>query len=200
MPFNYSKIEYKNAEDNKNYFLDANIWLKVLFPKNNPSRKDRLYRDFFDRIVSNNKSRIVVPALILSEVINRVLREVYYGKHLAKIRNANPTFNPDKDYYKNVFRNTEDFRIGYALICDEIKNYHGSISLINDGLGSDFRFKDILKNLPAGLDFNDHYYYKLCKKHNYSLLTDDKDFWVEDVEILTESETLYNKFISQKIS
>lgn len=198
MAYNYSKLDKIKAKDNCNYFLDANIWLKVLNPKNNPTFKDKVYISFFDSITQNTKCKIVVPSLVLSEVINRIIREVHYQKHINKIKKTNPTFEPNSDYYKNVFRSSEEYRIAYMLLCDEIKNYHESITLISDGLGSDFKFKHILKDPPAGLDFNDFLYYNICKKNNYTLVTDDKDFWVEDIEILTQSDSLYNKYIAIK--
>ena len=97
---------------------------------------------------------------------------------------------------KNVFRISPEFKIAYSLVCDEIKNYHSTIELLNDGLGVDFKFKHILKDLPSGLDFNDHYYYQLCKKNNFVLITDDKDFWVEDIEIVTMSSSLLDRHIA----
>lgn len=199
MSFSYSKLDYSIATDGSNYFLDANIWLKILNPKIKSSYKDKAYRSFFDSIINNSKTKIVVPSLVLSEVINRILREVHMGKYISKIKRTDSSFVPTADFYKSDFRKTEDFRIAYNLVCDEIKNYHSSITLINDGLGSDFKFKHILKDPPSGLDFNDYYYYNICKKNNYILITDDKDFWVEDVVIYTQSETLYNRFISLKV-
>lgn len=199
MPFSYSKLDFLKATENTNYFLDANIWLKILNPKVKASHKDKVYRNFFDSIISNSKSKIVLPSLVLSEVINRILREVHMGKYIAKQKQLDPSFKEDSGFYKSVFRKTEDFRIAYNLVCDEIKNYHSSISLINDGLGSEFKFKHILKDPPSGLDFNDYYYYNICKKKGYVLVTDDKDFWVEDVMILTQSDTLYNRYISLKV-
>ena len=199
MSFSYSKLDYSKATDGANYFLDANIWLKILNPKVKSSYKDKAYRKFFDSILNNNKTKIVVPSLVLSEVINRILREVHMGKYISKIKRKDPLFVVPTDFYKSDFRKTEDFRIAYNLVCDEIKNYHGSITLINDGLGSDFKFKHILKDPPCGLDFNDYYYYNICKKNNFILITDDKDFWVEDVVIYTQSETLYNRFITLKV-
>ena len=199
MAYSYSKLDKLKASDNCNYFLDANIWLKILIPKNNLSFKDKAYISFFDSIIENKKAKIVVPSLVLSEVINRILREVHFQKHINKIKKTNPTFELTSEYYKNVFRPSEEYRIAYMLLCDEIKNYHESITLISDGLGSDLKFKHILKDPPAGLDFNDFLYYNICKKNNYILLTDDKDFWVENVEILTQSDTLYDKYIAIKI-
>jgi predicted nucleic acid-binding protein len=200
MSFSYCRASSHTVVDNKLYFLDANIWLKILTPKNNPSFKDKNYRLLFDKIVGNTKVKIVVPALVVSEVINRIIREVYYEKHKRKVLRKTPDFVISKEYYKNVFRNSLDYRVAYNLICDEIKNYHSSISLINDEFGSTFKFKHILKDPPVSLDFNDYYYYNLCKKKNYYLVTDDKDFWVENVDVITMSDTLLNKHIATLIT
>ncbi len=199
MAFYYSNASTHSVKDKEYYFIDANIWLKILVPKNNTSYKDKNYRLLFDKIVANTKTRIVVPALVISEVINRIIREVYFQKHIRSIKKRNPSFIPPSDYYKNVFRSSLEYRIAYNLICDEIKNYITSIDLINDEFGTTFKFKHLLKNPPVNLDFNDYYYYNLCKKKSYYLVTDDKDFWVEDVDVITLSKTLLDKYIATLI-
>lgn len=193
MPFQFSNVDFYSVKDHTNYFLDANIWLKVLVPKVDSSYKDKKYLTLFENIISNTKCKIVVPALVLSEVINRILRDVHMGKFISKLKKANPSFTPDKDFYKKVFRPSEEFKIAYGLVCYDIKNYHNSIQLIPDGLGSDFKFKHILSDPPKGLDFNDYFYYNICKKNNFTIVTDDKDFWVEDVHIVTMSKSLLDK-------
>ncbi|MEH6679438.1 MAG: PIN domain-containing protein [Sediminicola sp.] len=199
MSYFYSRASSHKVQDKENYFLDANIWLKVLAPKNNSTFKDKAYLEFFEKIIKNTKARIVVPALVVSEVINRIIREVYFQKHLVKIRNNQPNFNPDGSYYKNVFRPSLDYRVAYNLICDDLKSYNVSIDLIEDEFGSTFKFKHVLTNPPTSLDFNDYYYYNLCKKKDYFLVTDDKDFWVENVKIITMSDTLLNRHIATLI-
>lgn len=196
MSYSYSKASSHSIKNQEKYFLDANIWLKVLAPKNKLSYKDKGYLAFFEKLVNNTKSRIIVPALVVSEVINRIIREVHYKKHLMAVERKTPGFVLPEGYYKNVFRNTVDYRIAYNLICDDIKSYNTSIDLVNDEFGSTFKFKHVMSNPPASLDFNDYYYYNLCKKKGYFLVTDDKDFWVEDVNIVTMSDTLLDKHIA----
>ena len=106
---------------------------------------------------------------------------------------------PPTDFYKAVFRKSDEFKIAYTLLCDEIRDMHDTLHLVSDKLGDKFKLKHILKDLPTHLDFNDHYYYQICKANNYILVTDDKDFWVEDVEVMTESETLFNSFLKLKL-
>ncbi|QXP54864.1 PIN domain-containing protein [Cellulophaga sp. HaHa_2_95] len=199
MSYSYSKASSHSIKNQENYFLDANIWLKVLAPKNRLSYKDKGYLAFFEKLLSNTKVRIIVPALVVSEVINRIIREVHYKKHLNAVEKKTPDFVLTEGYYKNVFRNTEDYRIAYNLICDDIKSYNTSIDLVNDEFGTSFKFKHVMSNPPISLDFNDYYYYNLCKKKGYFLVTDDKDFWVEDVEVVTMSDTLLNKHIATLI-
>jgi len=196
MSYSYSKASSHSVKNQEKYFLDANIWLKVLAPKNKLTYKDKGYLLFFEKLVNNTKVRIVVPALVISEVINRIIREVHYKKHLIAEAKKTPGFTEPDGYYKNVFRNTEDYRIAYNLICDDIKSYSTSIDLVNDEFGTTFKFKHVMSNPPTSLDFNDYYYYNLCKKKGYILVTDDKDFWVKDVQVVTMSETLLNKHIA----
>jgi predicted nucleic acid-binding protein len=200
MSYSYSKASSHQIKDSDKYFLDANIWLKVLAPKNKLTYKDKAYLGFFERLVNNTKVRIIVPALVISEVINRIIREVHFQKHIKGVQKVTPNFIPPSDYYKNVFRNTEDYRIAYNLICDDIKSYNTSIDLVNDEFGSTFKFKHVMSNPPTSLDFNDYYYYNLCKKKGYFLVTDDKDFWVENIEVVTMSDTLLNKHIATLIA
>ncbi|MCA4782741.1 PIN domain-containing protein [Empedobacter stercoris] len=199
MPYKYSKTQNARPKDGAFYFLDANIWIKILAPKSKPSFKDKNYITFVEKIQDNSKCKIVVTALVLSEVINRILRDVHMEKFLLKMQKQDPNYTPPKDFYKAVFRKSNDFKIAYTLLCDEIRDMHDTLHLVSDELGEKFKLKHILKDLPIHLDFNDHYYYQICKANNYILVTDDKDFWVEDVEVMTESDTLFNRFLQLNI-
>jgi len=174
----------------KNYFFDANIWLMILKPSIDLSDYQLKYLDFVQKFMkSANSPRIVVPALVLSEVINRYLREVGMNKFAAK----NKIKDLPKGYYKEVYRSSSQFKIDYKVLCDDIKVYDTHYDLISDKFGIDFTSEDILSDLPQGLDFNDYYYYLLAKKEGYSIVTDDVDFFVEGVEVLTYNSKLYKK-------
>lgn len=94
-------------------------------------------------------------------------------------------------YYKDIFRKSEEFAIQYELICDDIKSYHTLYELISDELGLTIKTKHLLSTPPKGLDFNDHYYYLLTKVKNIPIVTDDSDFFVEGVSVLTFNDKLY---------
>lgn len=174
----------------KKYFFDANLWLKILKPPLKVSNKDQKYLDFVEKFKNHPQHpKIAVTALVLSEVINRYLRDVSFQVFCRK--NNNP--NPDKSYYKEVYRPSAQFQSDYISLCEDIKAYQKWYELIPDGFATDVKQKDILTSPPVNLDFNDLYYYKLSLKHDFTIVTDDKDFFVEDVEVLTYNNQLIEK-------
>jgi hypothetical protein len=102
-----------------------------------------------------------------------------------------------KGFYKENYRKSQQFAIDYILLCDDIKAYHNYFQLLPDGLGDDIKLKHLFKAPPQGLDFNDFYYYLLAKEHNWVVVTDDGDFFVEDIEVHTLNQTLINKYRDQ---
>lgn len=191
MSYNISQVQYHTVRDGDIYLLDANIWLNILTPHNTKNTKESTYIKLFEVIKSNTKARIVLPSLIVSEVVNRILREVYMNKFIKKEKIDKLSIN--SGFYKETYRKTEHFRISYNMLVDDIKSYNSTVDLINDGFGDELKYKHVLSNLPTGLDFNDNYYYLLAKKREYIVVTDDKDFWVQDIKIITQSQTLIDK-------
>jgi predicted nucleic acid-binding protein len=189
MAYNIRNIDYVSLQKKK-YFFDANLWLKILKPPFELSPRDNKYLNFFQKFRDNpNHPKIVVTALVLSEVINRYLREVSYHTYCKKEK----VVNPPKSHYKEVYRNSAQFLSDYVSLCEDIKAYQNFYELVSDGLGTDIRQKDILTSPPQGLDFNDYYYYKLALKHGYTIVTDDKDFFVQDVEVITYNTALVDR-------
>lgn len=172
------------------YFFDANLWLKILKPPIDLSKKDEKYLAFFERFkIDPIKPKIVVTSFLLSEVINRYIHDVSYQKFLKD----NKVVNPPKSYYKQVYRPTQAFKNDFASICDDIDTYSGFFHPISDDLGTNIKLSQILQSPPASLDVNDHFYYLLARLHGYPIVTDDGDFFVEDVEILTYNNQLIDR-------
>jgi len=177
--------------ENRKYFFDANIWLMILKPKITPTPREQKYLNFLERFkTSNQNPKIVIPSLVLSEVINRYLRDVGMERYIKKKNIAKPT---PPDFYKKQYRPSQEFKNDYQLLCDDINDFSVYYEFVSDQLGDQITSEDVLLNPPKGLDFNDHYYYLLAKKENYIIVTDDADFFVEDVDILTNNITLYQK-------
>jgi predicted nucleic acid-binding protein len=187
MAYNIKHIDSAGLQK-RQYLFDANLWLKILKPKFNLPPKDIKYLDFFEKFKNHPQHpKIALTALILSEVINRYLRDVTFKKFCKK----NP--GVDSTHYKEVYRPSQQFQSDYISLCEDIKAYEDYYNLIPDGLSTDVKQKDILTSPPVNLDFNDLYYYRLALKHGFTIVTDDKDFFVEDVEILTYNNQLIEK-------
>ena len=189
MAYNIRSLDMVGLAKRK-YFFDANLWLKILKPPFELSQKDKKYLDFFEKFKNSpNHPKIALTTLLLSEVINRYLRDVTYPKFCKK----NAQEKPHQTYYKQVYRRSPQFLTDYVSLCEDIKAYHNFYELISDGLGSEIKQKDILTSPPQSLDFNDNYYYKMALKHKFVIITDDEDFFVEDVEVLTFNNQLIEK-------
>jgi len=186
MNYNIRHLDNVGLQKRK-YFFDANLWLKILKPPFKIPPRDQKYLNFFEKFKDNiNHPKIVVTALVLSEVINRYLRDVTFPKFYKK-QNVE---NPDKSYYKTIYRPSPQFLLDYISLCEDIKTYQDFYELVDDGFGTDIKQKDILNYPPQSLDFNDNYYYQIAKKRNYIIITDDKDFFVPEVEILSYNNQL----------
>lgn len=180
----------------KLYLFDANLWIKVLMPAFNQKPRDEKYRKFLKKFTEDDANpKIALTSLILSEVINRLMREVAMNKYIREKGIDKTTIS--KGFYKETYRGTDHFKQQYELLCDDIKAYHNSYELVSDELGKTIMSRHIISSPPTGLDFNDYYYYQLAKKKGYAIITDDADFFVEDVEILTYNDTLYQKYKDQ---
>lgn len=189
MTYNIKQIDNAGLHKKK-YFFDANLWLKILKPAFHLKGRDIKYMAFFEKFKNHPEHpKIVLTTLVLSEVINRYLRDVTFKSFCKK----NGNFSPDPSYYKEVYRPSSQFRNDYISLCEDIKTYQNFYELVPDGLATDVKQKDILTSPPISLDFNDLYYYKLALKRGFTIVTDDKDFFVPDVEVFTYNTQLIEK-------
>lgn len=177
----------------KLYLFDSNLWIKIIKPQFHANARTQKYLDFFKKFLKDNANpKIALPALVLSEVINRIMREVAYTKFLTSKGLKKQDVDPG--YYKTTYRKDPHFNTQYQIILDEIRLYHNKYELVNDELGKLLKTNHIITTPASGLDYNDHFYHQLAKKKGYSIITDDIDFFVEDVEILTYNNDLYQKY------
>lgn len=193
---NYQIQDIRTETHPKGEFLfDANVWFYILNPPINLSREIQDYFNFLECIQTSTQKpqpKIVIPSLILSEVINRYLRSVGMKTFFEENPTKEPYPDEKKDRYKDIYRQSNQFKIDYENICAEIKSYSNITKFIDDEFAS-FKQKHILKSPPIGLDFNDFYYSELAKKNNYTIVTHDSDFYVPDVKILTSNRKLLNQ-------
>lgn len=197
MSYQISSIKNQLPSSGTKYLLDTNIWYCILEGISNGYRE--VYLDFFDAIKNFSgiqKPKVVLPTTILSEIINRLLRDIRFREFKENPDNIGKIAGvEERKIYKDVYRNDEQFRIDYGMICYDIKSYHNILEFVGDEFDT-FRIKDILSNPPLGLDFNDFIITKIAKKNNFTIITDDADFLVENINILTANNKLITKSIN----
>jgi hypothetical protein len=175
------------------YLFDANVWLCILDGYYQKNYK-KPYLDFFKKFSSKDyeeQPKILLPSLLLSEVINRLIRDVYFND-FKKAQETTPGINESKAF-KSIYRQDKQFLIDYKIIFQNIKAYQSQIKLIDDNF-SGYRLKDVLKDNSTNLDFNDYLYSKIAKKHSAHIVTDDIDFAGLSLNILTANNKLHKQF------
>jgi predicted nucleic acid-binding protein len=171
------------------YILDSNVWLPILGIDDEPTSPH--YQIFFDKLAKKETSQVILCSLQISEILNRLLRfnarKFYDVKYKGKSGQI-PSFT---DFYKSEYRGSEDFKLKYESIIDDIVGYANMFKTL-DLIKPDF---DILTNFDASkLDFNDHYLYQLAKENNATIITHDADFFGLDILVATFNRRLYQQY------
>ncbi len=192
MAFNVRDIRKSTPQDNRKYLFDANVWLSVLDDFYLTSGRYKPYIEFFNKIITNKiapTATIVIPSLLISEIINRVMNDIYYY-HFC-LDNEPPPGMTKQQHFKKVYRSSENYVSDLEELCSNIRDYHNKITFISDDLDQ-YTCKALIKNIPSHLDFNDYVYSKIALKQNLIVVTNDADFKVENIEILTTHPSLIN--------
>ncbi len=200
MPYVIKKLPDYIPEDKPLYFCDANVWIAVL--KNSGSKgtekRDQPYIDFFDAVINlnnvsdpkvlkkiKNQPKFVLTSMLVSEIINAYMRNVamrlFYGggdeykKHDFKKEYRDLTHS---DYFKELKALTSDISAfkDYVILMDDDFNKINPINLFS--------------SLKSNFDFNDYYYYALLLGKDIPIITHDKDFSFQDIEIITTQSEL----------
>lgn len=158
----------------RDIFLDANILIYLFWPTGQYHFEQNYARVF--RNLLRQQNNLFVDFLMISEVINRILR--------IEHKKINPT-----QKFKD-FRNSQDgidaLNDIYIIVKNEILNRFNI-------LGKVFDKQDIELFLTIDdLDFVDKATVKLCKENTLVLLTNDKDFRNADLDILTGNPNILN--------
>ncbi len=197
---NIKNIKSVNPKEGNYYLLDTNIWVyainSILLPQN-PDKGNSLYTQFFFNLIdceAKPRPRIILGSLLMSEIVNTYLKKYAMPEYLFLTYDKKGEKRPPNFDYKAHYRPTDHFKTNYRLILNEIKAYNEVIHLVDDSF-NEFKPFQFGKNCPADMDFNDYYYFlmacKLSKTHNqFSFVTNDGDFHVNNFEILTANKAL----------
>ena len=191
MSANISPIKDLDPQSHEYYFFDANIWIAILKNNysNNSERGLQPYIDFFEAMVNLNsfsakvakkQPKIVLTGMLLSEVINAYLRSVAMPAYL----NCAPgQGNFKKDYRENIH---SDYDRQINILTSDINSFSFMFHLVDDCF-SKISPLTHLSSLNREVDYNDLYYYELMKFLNIPIITHDKDFRFNDIQIYTNS-------------
>ena len=171
MVYKTVEVRHYNFTPQDKLFLDANIWFYLYGPQQLGNRWARIYSMVFNDIL-NAKSRIYIDVLIVSEFINSYAR--------LKWKLAASHIKSFKD-----FRNSSYFKPVAQDIAADAKRVVDHCSRIESGFAT-LAIDDLLTEYAAGnSDFNDQVITELCKKNGLTLITNDRDFRSQEIQILT---------------
>lgn len=159
---------------NRDIFVDANVVIYLFW-----STGQHTFEDNYAKVFSNlreQKNRLFIDFLIISEVINRMLRNEW--KRWQRIAPSPSTEFKD-------FRNSPD---GSKTLYGIYTIFQNEILKCFEVVESSFSKTEIEKYFTLDeLDMIDKGIVTTCKKYNFILLTNDKDFKNSDIDILSSN-------------
>ncbi|MCH6236791.1 PIN domain-containing protein [Cognataquiflexum rubidum] len=168
------RLQDSNTLVDKGIFFDANVLIYLFWPTGSFHWEKNYAKTF--SILLRQRNQLFVDFLVVSEVINRILR-IEHQK-----------INPDQKF--KDFRDSSDGREALNDIHTILRDDVLSRFIV---IGKSFSKNDILDFLTVNeLDFVDKGTALLCKENNLILLTNDKDFKNSDIDILTGNPSLLN--------
>ena len=155
-------------------FFDANSLIYIYWPTSPDAEEATDYGSIMASLMKNNVT-LVINEIVLSEVINRVLRFEFYKS----------------DFPKEQFKEFRDSEEGKAVQNDIYEIIRNRI-LTRFKITSESFSKEELYSLliVTKLDYNDKLIELCCKKNNMILLTHDSDFSSSDIDILSANRKL----------
>src|SRR4051812_22406117 len=109
MPYQISSLKLCKPVAGTRYLFDANVWLMIL-DTNFSTRHSPPYENFFNDVYSKKDGidvSIVMPSLLLSEVLNRLMNDIYYCEFLRS--NPIPAGMKKHEHHKHVYRCSEQY-------------------------------------------------------------------------------------------
>lgn len=192
MSYEIRNIRNHTITSLKSYFFDANIWIYKIRPKSKPTRTQKDYSNFFQKIFDSD-AKIIVNNLLLSEVINACLKIDY--KNFCH-QNGMKMGEHTQSHYKQVYRPSNNYEDSYLSIIDDLEIYLSNATLDNGNLSID----QILSTNNLKLDLCDNAYYSQFRATEVNFVTHDLDFNLELLNVLTYNRSLIDLYQAQMIA
>jgi hypothetical protein len=161
---------------------DANFWINVLGPAAAVGQRNRRIGAYSRSlgIMVQQKVRLFIDVLILSEVVNTLARLEF---------NANFRSTYGQTGFKQ-FRNSPDFVPTARMIANQCRKILKWCERLDHSF-SEWELPQLLAEFEnGGEDFNDRLIVEISKKHSLILLTDDGDMTTGGLTILTANPRL----------
>ena len=189
MSFAISDIRTVKPAPGRLYFFDANVWLYIL--AETPPRYAQPYLDFWNQLTEVPGDVTPVPvvvatSLLIAETLNAHLQA---GYRLYKQQQEKAGQDVRGWTFKDNYRGTPHFRQQRDGFTYQFIAYQDYISIVPDAV-AEVDVWQMMARIPAIADFNDFYYVRFCRHHQYTIVTNDKDFKFEGVPILTANRDL----------
>ena len=169
------------AVQDRRIFFDANVLIYLFWPSGS-HHWESVYSTAFGHLLQQ-QNEMLVDFIVISEIINRAHR-LEYEKYLSynNFTKNNLTY---KQYRDNVDDQSALSDI-YLIIESNILNRFTIV-------GKSFTTNEIRAFLTLEpLDFTDKGILLTCKENGCILLTNDKDYKVADIDILTSNPAILN--------
>ncbi len=155
-------------------FVDANVLIYLFWPTGQHSF-ELDYAQVFGNLLKE-KNGLYVDFLVISEVVNRILRIEHQKLHSNQTFKAFRTSKHGKQALSDI----------YLMVKDNILKCFSVI-------GKSFNKTEVEGLLVANqLDFTDKAIVSICSENNLVLLTNDKDFKDSGLDILTSNPNILN--------
>lgn len=168
-----TKIDDISTVKKQGVFFDANVLIYIFWSVFSRNDISSCYSSIYKFLVKENIP-VFTSCIVLSEVINRILRIEY--KNIGSIK----TFKE--------FRNSPEGIQVQEDICTIIQNQIFSVFTMQDICFTVEQLHPLMK--PDTIDFNDKVIVEICKSHNMILLTHDADFVHTNIDILSKNHSL----------
>jgi hypothetical protein len=182
-------------EQGKSYFFDANVWIRLLLPTVGNASELDIYADFFEAVFAlgtnqktKNPPKIIITNVLASEVFNRYTR---IKSKLLKKRSPDYKKYDDSEFYKKFYRPSSSWIQDLEVFQENFLAYEEIMEAISsEDCCSPL---EAVNNLTQKMDYNDYLYYQICLKRGFAMVTHDGDFYVPDIEVITNHNKLLRR-------
>lgn len=165
-----------NFKSEDELFVDTNVWLFVYGPQKPGDVRVETYSKALKGILLS-QCRIYIDVLIVSEFINTYARLKW-----------NIMDKPHTDF--KLFRKSAKFKPIAKDIAADVKRILKHCKRIENGFEA-LDIDGLIDEYAAGdADFNDQVIVALCKKRKLKLVTDDGDFGIQGITVVTANKRL----------